>query len=77
MGSARAATGWTRLPPILEMQDIANDMVKYVEVNAPKDTTRLSKSGAPWVDDNGMRTYQRPPKAPRRSGDAPTGWHRE
>lgn len=51
-----------------EMQDIADDMVRFVLMNAPRDPDVgdvLANSAAPWVDDNGIRIYYRPPKAGR------------
>jgi selenocysteine lyase/cysteine desulfurase len=55
-------------------KDVAEDLSGYVRANAPKDTSRLSESGSPYVDSNGVRVWERPPKAPRRIGDAPDGW---
>lgn len=51
-----------------EMQSIANDMNDFVVRNAPRDPDVgdvLAQSGSPWVDDNGIRTYYRPPRAGR------------
>jgi hypothetical protein len=51
-----------------EMIDVADTMNGYVENNAPKDPDVgdvLSKSGSPYVDDNGMRIYSRPPRTGR------------
>jgi hypothetical protein len=47
------------------MIDVAEWMAKAVLLNAPKDTGRLSESGHPTVDDNGVVIYDRPPIAPR------------
>ena len=49
----------------LGMVDIAEEMSRYVMENAPKDTGQLSLSGNPWVKDNGVVIYDRPPLAPR------------
>ena len=49
----------------LGMVDIAEEMSRYVMENAPKDTGQLSLSGNPWVTDNGVVIYDRPPLAPR------------
>lgn len=51
-----------------EMEDIAEDMARAVQINAPKDPDFgdvLANSANPWVDDNGIRTYDRPSKASR------------
>lgn len=51
-----------------EMRDIADTLNGYVEKNAPRDPDTgdvLANSGSPWVDDNGVRTYQRPSRAAR------------
>jgi hypothetical protein len=47
------------------MIEIAEEMDRYVLENAPKETGQLSLSGNPWVEDNGLRIYDRPPIAPR------------
>lgn len=47
------------------MIDIAEWMAQAVLENAPKETGRLSLSGNPWVKDNGVLIYERPPLAPR------------
>jgi len=47
------------------MQDVAEEMARYVLENAPKDTGQLSLSGNPWVTDNGVIIYDRPSIAPR------------
>jgi hypothetical protein len=47
------------------MIDIAESMARYVLENAPKETGQLSLSGNPWVEDNGILIYDRPPLAPR------------
>lgn len=55
-----------------EMQDIAEDMAHWVETNAPRDPDIgdvLANSGSPYVVDNGIEIYRRPPIAPRRLGD--------
>jgi len=63
-----------------EMTDIAEDMAYWVEVNAPRDPDVgdvLANSGSPYVDDNGIETYRRPPIAPRRRGPSESGWNRQ
>lgn len=55
-------------------KDVAEDMAGYVQRFAPKDTSRLSESASPYVTSNGERIWERPPRAPRRVGDAPDGW---
>jgi hypothetical protein len=57
-------------------KDVAQDMADFVRVNAPKDTGRLSESGAPFVDSEGMRIWEKAPSAPRRIGPAPRGWEK-
>jgi len=47
------------------MIDVAEEMSRYVLVNAPKETGQLSMSGHPWVRSNGITIYDRPPLAPR------------
>ena len=47
------------------MIDVAEEMARYVLVNAPKDTGVLSLSASPFVEDNGILIYDRPPIAPR------------
>ena len=58
------------------MIDAADEMASYVERFAPKDTTLLSRSGSPWVKNNGIETYRRA-AAPRRKGPSESGWHRQ
>jgi hypothetical protein len=55
-------------------KSIAEDMAGYVQRYAPKDTTRLSESGNPYVDSNGERVWERPPRAARRVGQDDSGW---
>lgn len=60
-----------------EMQGIADDMSHWVEVNAPRDPDIgdvLAMSGSPFVVDEGIETYRRPPIAPRQTGQSKTGW---
>lgn len=67
-GVARAAITETGSRIKDEMRDIADDMVHFVEVNAPRDPDVgdvLANSASPYVDDNGARIYYRPPKAGR------------
>lgn len=50
------------------MRDVAEDMAGYVHKFAPKDPDIgdvLANSGSPWVRDNGVEVYRRPPVAPR------------
>lgn len=47
------------------MIDTAEWMARAVLENAPKDTGQLSMSGNPWVKDNGVLIYDRPPLVPR------------
>lgn len=49
----------------LGMIDIAETMARYVLENAPKETGELSLSGHPWVTDDGVIIYDRPPIAAR------------
>lgn len=48
-----------------KMIDVAETLARYVLVNAPKETGRLSLSGHPWVKSAGIPIYDRPPIAPR------------
>lgn len=60
-----------------EMRDIAEDLAHFVFTNAPRDPDIgdvLANSGSPFVKDGGLETYRRPPVAPRRRGNAETGW---
>jgi hypothetical protein len=60
-----------------EMQDIAEDMAQFVFRNAPRDPDIgdvLANSGSPFVEDDGIETYRRPPVAPRRMGDDHSNW---
>lgn len=58
-----------------EMIDIANDMARFVEVNAPIDTGDLRNSASPSVDDNGIEIYRRAARAAR--DETPeSGWGR-
>lgn len=47
------------------MIEIAETMARYVLENAPVETGRLKTSGNPWVEDKGVRIYNRPPLSPR------------
>lgn len=47
------------------MIDVAEEMAGYVLRYAPKETGLLSLSGNPWVRDNGVLIYDRPPIAAR------------
>lgn len=47
------------------MIDVADTMVRYVVENAPRETGLLATSGSPWVEDNGVEIYRRPPISPR------------
>lgn len=44
---------------------IAETLARYVAVNAPVETGQLRLSGNPWVEDKGVRIYDRPALAPR------------
>lgn len=58
------------------MREIAEDMARESSINAPSLTGDLKNSDSPWVMDNGVETYRRPPRAPR--DDTPeSGWHRK
>lgn len=60
-----------------EMNNVAERMSFWVETNAPRDPDVgdvLAKSGSPWVRDNGIEIYRRPPIAPRRRGPSESGW---
>lgn len=61
-----------------EMKDIAEDLADYVFHNAPRDPDIgdvLANSGSPYVVENEiLRTYHRPPVAPRRLGPSESGW---
>lgn len=51
-----------------EMEDIAEGMAKAVLSNAPRDPDvgdMLANSANPWVEDKGIRIFDRPAKAPR------------
>lgn len=58
------------------MKDVAKDMRRFVEINAPIDTGRLRESPSPWVDDHGVRVWEEPAKASRQVGPSESGWHR-
>lgn len=47
------------------MIDVAETMARYVLENAPVETGQLRTSGSPWVEDHGVRIYDRPPISPR------------
>ena len=47
------------------MIDVAETMARYVLENAPVETGQLRTSGNPWVEDNGVRIYDRPSISPR------------
>lgn len=50
------------------MRGVAEDMAGYVKKFAPKDPDFgdvLANSGSPWVKDDGIEVYRRPPVAPR------------
>lgn len=47
------------------MIDVAETMSRYVLENAPVETGVLRTSGNPWVEDKGVRIYDRPPISPR------------
>jgi len=47
------------------MIEVSETLSRYVLENAPKETGQLSLSGHPWVTDNGVVIYDRPPIAPR------------
>ncbi|HJS81853.1 MAG TPA: hypothetical protein VJ742_03365 [Nitrososphaera sp.] len=47
------------------MIDVAETMARYVLENAPVETGQLRTSGNPWVEDKGVRIYDRPPISPR------------
>lgn len=47
------------------MIDVAETMAGYVRVNAPVETGQLRTSDNPWVEDKGVRIYDRPPISPR------------
>ena len=52
-----------------EMRDVAEQMSQYVFENAPRDPDIgdvLANSGSPFVHDDGVEIYLRPPIAPRR-----------
>lgn len=60
-----------------EMKDISEDLAHFVFTNAPRDPDIgdvLANSGSPFVIDDGLETYRRPPIAPRRRGNSETGW---
>lgn len=60
-----------------EMVDIAEDMSQWVFANAPRDPDIgdvLANSGSPYVVDDGIEIYHRPPVAPRRMGDDHSNW---
>jgi hypothetical protein len=60
-----------------EMRDIAEDLADLVFRNAPRDPDVgdvLANSGSPFVSDDGVETYRRPPIAPRRRGPSESGW---
>jgi hypothetical protein len=68
------------------MRDVADEMVGYVAKYAPTGPDepregdivgRLAGSGHGWVDDGGVRVYEKLPKYARRRGESPPGWHRE
>lgn len=65
----------SRIPD--EMEDIANDMARLVLTNAPRDPDIgdiLANSGSPFVKEDGVETYRRPPVAPRRTTPSESGW---
>lgn len=54
------------------MIQTAEDMAGYVLKNAPRDPDIgdvLANSGSPWVTDNGIEVYRRPPVQPREHED--------
>lgn len=60
-----------------EMKDIAEDLADYVKANAPRDPDigdRLANSGSPYVIDDGIETYRRPPLVPRDDSPPESGW---
>jgi hypothetical protein len=60
-----------------EMIDISEDMSRWVFTNAPRDPDIgdvLANSGSPYVEDDGIEIYRRPPVAPRRLGDDHSNW---
>jgi hypothetical protein len=59
-----------------EMRDIAEDMAGFVEKNAPRDPDIgdvLANSGSPFVVDDGVEVFRRPPLAPRKM-HSESGW---
>jgi hypothetical protein len=59
-----------------EMRDTADSMAAESSRNAPVLTGDLKNSDSPWVKDNGVEIYRRPPRAAR--DDTPeSGWHRD
>jgi hypothetical protein len=55
-----------------EMVNTAEKMAGYVLANAPRDPDIgdvLAQSGSPWVTDNGVTVYHRPPVQPREAED--------
>ena len=49
----------------LRMIEIAEWMARAVLENAPRETGQLATSGNPWVEDRGVKIYNRPPISPR------------
>lgn len=61
-----------------EMRDIAEDLAHFVFTNAPRDPDIgdvLANSGSPFVLEQGIEVWRRPPVAPRRRGNDDTGWN--